>query len=85
MKILLGNMQQGPSWKYSSPYHIASDGYTAPIFNLNHRLRVCHMCFLTAPQSLLQSAGLIPIAGLKARDVQCAGDCKRPVPKPLYP
>lgn len=90
LKILLGNMLQAHSWKYSSPRHIGSDGYTEPIFNLSHRLRACHIFFLTAPQSLLQPVGLIPTAGLKARDAQSAKDCKRPIPthlhlKPLHP
>lgn len=35
------------------------------------------MCFLTAPQSSLQPAGLIPTAGLEARDVQLAGGLEK--------
>lgn len=88
MKILLGNMLQAPSWKCSSPCHVASDGYTAPISNLSHRLRPCHMCFLTGPQSFLQPAGLHTHSWI--RDKGCAmfwglEKAKTRTPPPLPP
>ena len=52
LKILLGNTLQAPSLKCSSSCHTAPDGYTTPVFNLSHRLRACHMCFLWALCSL---------------------------------
>lgn len=82
-KILLGNTLQAPSRKCSSPYSLRRV-YSTHV-NLSHRLRACHMCFLTAPQSLLQPPGLRPTAGLEARDVQCAGTGKDQYPSPLHP
>lgn len=70
-----------PSLKISSPCHVASDGYTAPILNLNRRLRGLPYVFSL---SLLQPPGFLPTAGLKARDVQCAGDCNRQPPLVLW-
>lgn len=42
-KILLGSTLGGPGLKFSSPCHISSDVYAAPIFNLSHRLRAGHV------------------------------------------